>query len=291
MYKLYSSFKKSIQDDLIFVGLVPELKLARSDWNIFEISVREEGKKWNTFWYRVATPNAKFRVKQFFLDIMEPSFPDTCIYNANGYCYTNEKITYWKGINYKGKESYVLSLWKTQIEISIDDGNVEQDEMEKFLLSLIPIDKTKAETIIRKPFHQLSFHARTGKGGSEIGRSNHWTSPSIKDYSALPLNLPKTWELESVGYTNQETQYIYWDSVQKVYSLWALKQKEKNYYSKHSWIRNYSTPISIGKYELYFHPTRGTVVFESLEKECIVYVFRGTPSTTQSMVKEFLGIN
>lgn len=288
---MYSNFTKSIQDDLVFVGMVPHLESVHLDWKVSDISVRIEEEKWNTLWYIVMTPSAQIRVKQFFSDIMEPSFPDTCIYNANGDCYTNEKITYWKGLNYKEKESYVLSLWKTQIEISIDEGIVEQDEMEHFLLSLVPIDVKKAEIIICKPFHQLSFHARTGEGGAEVGRSNQWESPSTGDYSALPLSLPETWKLESVGHANQETQYIYWDPIHKVYSLWALKQKEKNYYSKHSWIRNYNPPLHIGKYELYVHPTRGTVVFENLEKEYIVYVFRGKPSTTPDMIKKFFGIN
>lgn len=291
MYKLYDSFNKSIQDDLVFVGMEPDLKSLHFDWNVSNISVRVEGEKWGTLWYMVVTQNVKFRVKQFFLDIMEPSFPDTCIYNANGEGFTNKKITYWKGLNYKGKDSYVLSLWKTQIEISIEEGKIRQDEMERFLISLIPIDIKKAEVIVSKPFHQLSFYARTGKGGAEIGRSNQWKAASYEDYSVLPLNLPKTWILESIGHGNKEVQSIYWDSIQKLYSLWVLKQENKNYYSKSSWIRNYNSPLNIGKYELYFHPTRGTVVFERSDNEYIVYVFRGIPSTTQDMIKDLFHIS
>jgi hypothetical protein len=164
--------------------------------------------------------------------------------------------------------------------------------MEQFLVSLQPIDMNQAETIIQKPFHELSFQARTLKGGAEIGRCKQWKAPTIENQTMLTAKLPSYWLLESVGIANGETQFVYWDPKHKVYSLWALKQKGKKYYPTHSWIKNYSLPKRIKNFEIFTHPHRGTVVVEKHEEEgdYIVYIFRGKPATTPDIVEGFFDI-
>ena len=105
-----------------FVLLYPNVLL--EGWNVEKVSERYEGEKWGTFWFQVVTPTGMFRVKEFFLDIIEPVFPDSCISQAKGDCFQYKGLVYWKGVNYKGKESYVTSIWKTQVEISVDHGYV-----------------------------------------------------------------------------------------------------------------------------------------------------------------------
>ncbi|MEC2849473.1 hypothetical protein P9X17_31575, partial [Bacillus cereus] len=141
-----------------FVLLYPNVLL--EGWNVEKVSERYEGEKWGTFWFQVVTPTGMFRVKEFFLDIMEPVFPDSCISQAKGDCFQYKGLVYWKGINYKGKESYVTSIWKTQVEISIDRGYVNKDEMERFLFGLQPVNMECAKMILHTQYNILSFQAK-----------------------------------------------------------------------------------------------------------------------------------
>ncbi|WIY59432.1 hypothetical protein [Bacillus arachidis] len=254
-------------------------------WHIKNVSERSEGEKWETLWFQVFTPTGVFRVKEFFLDIMEPTFPDSCMYQAQGECFQYNALVYWRGVNYKGKVSYVISKWKTQIEISIDEGFIEQQEMEKFLEGLQPLELEKAKKQVNKPFHQLSFQARAQICG-EISRCSKWHLPNEVQFDSLPITTPDEWKLESVGFGDDEIQYVYWDVKEQLYALWACRHSQHNYYPVLSWIQNYSRMKMINGLEFYSHPQRGTVVYQNLGDEQIAYVFRGIPSTTLIKVKE-----
>ncbi|PGK32740.1 hypothetical protein CN907_26130 [Bacillus anthracis] len=266
-----------------FVLLYPHVLL--EDWKIEKVSERYEGEKWESFWFQVVTPTGMFRVKEFFLDIMEPVFPDSCISQAKGDCFQYEWLVYWKGVNYKGKESYVTSRWKTQIEVSVDRGYINQDEMERFLFELQPVNMELAKTILHTPFHLLSFQAKRGEMG-EIGRCCDWDSPHDVTYSKVPIHEMLSWKLESVGFGNDEIQYVYWDEDSKLYALWVCQHKNKAYYPVSSWTMNYGPKQTINGLEFYSHPNRGTVVYEDLGIEQIAYVFRGNPCTNFVQVKE-----
>ncbi|PGC24668.1 hypothetical protein COM11_24420 [Bacillus pseudomycoides] len=254
-------------------------------WHIENVSGRREGEKWETLWFQVFTRTGVFRVKEFFLDIMEPTFPDSCMYQAQGECFQYNGLVYWRGLNYKGKVSYAISKWKTQIEISIDEGFVQQQEIEKFLEGLQPLDLEKAKKQINKPFHQLSFQARVPNGG-EISRCSKWFSPNEIQYNSLPITVSNSWRIESIGLGNNEMQYVYWDVKEQLYALWACRHVKRNYYPASSWIKNYSSMQMINGLEFYTHPQRGTVVYQDLGDEQIVYVFRGIPTTTFLKVQE-----
>ncbi|MED0972833.1 hypothetical protein [Bacillus paramycoides] len=266
-----------------FTLLYPKVLL--EGWKIEKFSERNEGGKWETFWFQVITPTSKFRVKEFFLDIMEPVFPDSCISQAKGDCFQYKGLVYWKGVNYKGKESYVTSKWKTQIEISIDLGYVNQDQMERFLFELQPVNTEFAKTILHTPFHHLSFQAKRGEVG-EIGRCHEWNSPDDVSYSQLPIHKKLSWKLESIGFGNDEMQYVYWDEENKLYALWVCRHKNKAYYPISSWTTNYGAKQVVNGLEFYSHQDRGTVVYEDLGDEQIAYVFRGNPCTTYEQIKE-----
>ncbi|MES5955823.1 hypothetical protein QCI42_20935 [Bacillus fungorum] len=266
-----------------FSLLYPDVLL--EGWKVEKVSERYEGEKWETFWFQVVTPTSMFRVKEFFLDIMEPVFADSCISQAKGDCFQYKWLVYWKGVNYKGKESYVTSRWKTQIEISIDRGYVKQDDMERFLFELQPVNMELAKTILHTPFHLLSFQAKRGEMG-EIGRCREWNAPKDVSYVKLSIHEKLSWKLESVGFGNDEIQYVYWDEDSKLYALWVCRHKNKAYYPVSSWITNYGPKQTINGLELYSHPDRGTVVYEDLGDEQIAYVFRGNPCTTYEQVKE-----
>ncbi|KFN02341.1 hypothetical protein D0U04_19600 [Bacillus clarus] len=256
-----------------------------NNWKIENVSGRYEGEKWETFWFRVITPTGVFRVKEFFLDIMEPVFPDSCMYQAEGECFQYEEFVYWRGVNYKGKESYVTSKWKTQIEVSIDEGFVGKGEMEKFLQELQPVNMERAKDIMNTPFHKLSFQAKVGRGG-EISRCHEWNSPHEMKFSSLPVATKLPWKLESVGIGNEETQYVYWDEKEKLYALWVCRHKNRSYYPYVSWTKNYGVRQVIDELEYYSHPQRGTVVYQDLGNEQIAYVFRGNPCTTLEEIKK-----
>ncbi|PED56932.1 hypothetical protein CON50_03275 [Bacillus anthracis] len=268
-----------------FVLLYPKVLL--EGWKIERVSERYEGEKWETFWFQVVTPNGMFRVKEFFLDIMEPVFPDSCISQAKGECFQYKWLVYWKGVNYKGKESYVTSRWKTQIEVSVDRGYINQDEMERFLFELQPVNMELGKTILYTPFHLLSFQAKRGEMG-EIGRCRGWNAPGDVSYVKLPIHEKVSWRLESVGFGNDEIQYVYWDEDNELYALWVCRHKNKAYYPVSSWTMNYGPKQIINGLECYSHPDRGTVVYEDLGDEQITYVFRGNPCTTYEQVKELL---
>lgn len=104
-----------------------------------------------------------------------------------------------KGINYKGKESYVTSIWKTQVEISVDHGYVNQDEMERFLFELQPVNMELGKTILHTSFHLLSFQAKRSEMG-EIGRCREWNAPDDVSYVNLLIHEKLNWKLESVGF-------------------------------------------------------------------------------------------
>ncbi|MFE9077745.1 hypothetical protein [Bacillus mobilis] len=268
-----------------FVLLYPHVLL--ENWKVEQVSERYEGEKWETFWFQVATPTGMFRVKEFFLDIMEPVFPDSCISQAKGDCFQYKWLVYWKGVNYKGKESYVTSRWKTQIEVSVDSGYINQDEMERFLIELQPVNMEIAKRILHTPFHLLSFQAKRGEMG-EIGRCREWNAPEDVSYVKLSIHGKLSWKLESVGCGNDEIQYVYWDEDSKLYALWVCRHKNKVYYPVSSWTMNYGPKQIINGLEFYSHPDRGTVVYEDLGDEQIAYVFRGNPCTTYEQVKELL---
>lgn len=229
-------------------------------WHVENVSERTEGERGETFWFQVFTPTGVFRVKEFFLDIMEPTFPDSCMYQAQGECFQYNDLVYWRGLNYKGKVSYVSSKWKTQVEISIDEGFVHQQEMEEFLEGLQPLDLEKAKKQVNKPFHQLSFQARAQNGG-EISRCKRWYSPDEVQFEPLPITTPVYWQLESVGFGEKEIQYVYWDVKEQLYALWACRHVKRNYYPVSSWINNYSSMQMLNGLEFYIHPQRGTVVY------------------------------
>ncbi|MEI4621579.1 hypothetical protein [Bacillus cereus] len=254
-------------------------------WHIENVSERREGEKWETLWFQVFTPTGVFRVKEFFLDIMEPTFPDSCIYQAQGECFQYNHLVYWRGLNYKGKVSYVTSKWKTQVEISIDEGFVQQQEMEQFLEGFQPLDLEKAKKNVNKPFHQLSFQARVQIDG-EISRCSKWYSPNEVQFESLPITTLDDWRLESVGFRDDEIQYVYWDKKNQLYALWACRHVKRNYYPVSSWNQNYSPMQMINGLEFYNHPQRGTVVYQDLGDEQIAYVFRGTPCTIFAKVQE-----
>ncbi|MFD0770174.1 hypothetical protein ACFQZ1_15475 [Bacillus sp. CGMCC 1.60114] len=266
------------------IPLYPEFLLP--GWHVEHISQRQEGKGWETLWFQVIAPTGMFRVKQFFLDIMEPTFPDSCLYQGQGECFRYNTLTYWRGINYKGNDSYVTSKWKMQIEISIDDGVIEQHQMEEFLYGLQPFELEAAKQQIKLPFHRLSFQIHKEDGMGEINRCSIWSSPQEKDFVSLPLLVSHSWELESVGFGNHETQYIYWDTKEQLYALWACRHANYSYLPVSSWIRNYSSPKKIGNCEYYAHPQRGTVVYQDFGDEQIAYVFRGAPCTSFTNIQE-----
>ncbi|WP_242241995.1 hypothetical protein [Bacillus cereus group sp. BfR-BA-01309] len=268
-----------------FVLLYPHVLL--ENWKVEKVSERYEGEKWETFWLQVVTPTGMFRIKEFFLDIMEPVFPDSCISQAKGDCFQYKWLVYWKGVNYKGKESYVTSRWKTQIEVSVDSGYINQDEMERFLIELQPVNMELAKRILHTPFHLLSFQAKRGEMG-EIGRCREWNAPEDVSYVKLSIHEKLSWKLESVGFGNDEIQYVYWDEDSKLYALWVCRHKNKAYYLVSSWTMNYGPKQIINGLEFYSHPDRGTVVYEDLGDEQITYVFRGNPCTTYEQVKELL---
>lgn len=279
----------NLQDSLPFVGLLPSD--LPSGWTVNDLSIRPEGSKWSTLWYEVHTPAARFRVKQFFQDNMEPTFPDTCILGARGDCFQKDGLTYWRGMNYKGCDSYVLSLWKTQVEISIDRGALEQPEMEAFLRSLQPVDPSAAKEILRKPFHELSFHARTGRGQGEVSGCSRWMAPEKANLVPLSAELPAHWVLESVGIGRDEEQFVYWDPNAQVYALWANRHKNRSYHPSSSWTRNYSPKTRLKDCEVYAHPARGTVIYQEANGTQTAYVFRGAPATTPEQVTSFFGLS
>ncbi|KEK23285.1 hypothetical protein [Bacillus gaemokensis] len=265
------------------IRLYPSLLF--DEWHVESVSNRQEGEKWETLWFQVITPTGRFRVKEFFLDIMEPTFSDSCIHHAQGDCFQYNGLIYWRGLNYKGKDNFVMSKWKTQVEISIDEGFIGQQEMEQFLEGLQPLDVEKAKQQINTPFHQLSFQTRVQSGG-EISRCSQWYSSNEIEFPDLPIDIIAAWKLESVGFGNNEIQYVYWDEKEHLYTIWACRHTRNAYYPSSSWTRNYSTKQIINGLEYYSHPQRGTVVYQDLGDEQVAYVFRGNPCTTFAQVRK-----
>ena len=75
-------------------------------------------------------------------------------------------------------------------------------------------------------FHLLSFQAKRSEMG-EIGRCREWNAPDDVSYVNLLIHEKLNWKLESVGFGNDETQYVYWDEVNKLYALWVCRHKTK----------------------------------------------------------------
>ena len=98
--------------------------------------------------------------------------------------------------------------------------------MERFLFELQPVNMELGKTILYTPFHLLSFQAKRGEMG-EIGRCRGWNAPGDVSYVKLPIHEKVSWRLESVGFGNDEIQYVYWDEDNELYALWVCRHKTK----------------------------------------------------------------
>lgn len=61
----------------------------------------------------------------------------------------------------------------------------------------------------------------------DIGRCREWNAPEDVSYVNLPIHKKLSWKLESIGFENDETQYVYWDEDNQLYALWVCRQKTK----------------------------------------------------------------
>ncbi len=147
---------KYLQRDSTFLFYLP------AEFQIYDVSFRNEGEKWSTLRYFIDYNGVRYRVKEFFLDWFYTSFPKSLM-KSFVESYTNIEV--YEGINgkvflgkdYKGMDASSCFSMGTQIEIESNSGLY----LKELNNSLRPIFVD--ERFRNYPFHERSFFARNAK--------------------------------------------------------------------------------------------------------------------------------
>jgi hypothetical protein len=109
----------------------------------------------------VSGNDRRLRLKQFLYDWAPPSASIAPVWR------TPEPTSFecgdavgWLGTDYKDRRGACVQRDRTQIELSVSEGEFSDDELEHLLDGLTPADPDGARRIRRIPFHRLNYWAR-----------------------------------------------------------------------------------------------------------------------------------
>lgn len=109
----------------------------------------------------VAGGDRRLRLKQFLYDWAPPSASIAPLWR------TPEPTPFecgdavgWLGTDYKNQRGACVQRDRTQIELSVSEGEFSDDELKRLLDGLRPADPEGARRIRRVPFHRLNYWAR-----------------------------------------------------------------------------------------------------------------------------------
>ncbi|MFC4451795.1 hypothetical protein [Halorussus aquaticus] len=111
----------------------------------------------------VAGEDRRLRLKQFLYDWAPPSAsiaplwrtPDPAPFECGD-------AVGWLGTDYKDARGACVQRDRTQVELSVREGEFSDEELRRLLDGLTPVDPEGARRVRRVPFHRLNYWARYG---------------------------------------------------------------------------------------------------------------------------------
>lgn len=159
------------------------------------ISARTEADRWSTVHYRVTGRNRRLRVKQFLYDWWTLTDAATNLVHM-GCPFKAGATVGWHGTDYKGLAAACWAKLRTQVELSVEEGRFEPEELEALCASMEPADPEAPAQIVPVPFAKISFTVRRHRGPWGLDRiagctwSDH-LQPSVQA-CAMPAMVPGT---------------------------------------------------------------------------------------------------
>ena len=212
------SFEEA-QDWCNFVVLRPQR--LPPDCRIAAVTVRPESRQ-HASSLRLQADGAgrSFRLKQFYMDWWIPTSSDTNL-TAPGNTFVAAGIVGYFGRDYKGQEAACIHRFGSLLEISVLQGQFQEQELVSVFEHLQPAVPEAIDELARLPFAEISYYARKGPG---LGPWNYdlitgcrWS----RDRSVLrqefvpariyyPSRLPSRMQFDSLG-IRHETASRHWE--------------------------------------------------------------------------------
>lgn len=184
--------------------------------------------------FEISGTNRSFRIKQFFYDWSIPGIHADSNLVSQGEPFVLHNIAGFVGIDYKGNVAAAHARWFTQIELSVQEGHFEKEELLSFLEGLVPSVHEAVHEIGQKSFaltsHTARFRVPRWSEDDPINRVN-WLSSSFledRDVSASSLPFPKhlqTFLCDSAGSyqhaDGMEYQFLYRDRDNLTDCIWV----------------------------------------------------------------------
>lgn len=145
-----------------------------------------------------------FSIKQFLYDWAPPAYDHPCLWR-------NSKISskentplpeaillgnnyMWYGLDYRRKPAATINSYRTQVELTILEGDFIVDEVKRIIASLAPVSKNQKEEILNASLAELShthtYNARTIS--VPTGYIKHLRRAEQKGYFYSASQLPET---------------------------------------------------------------------------------------------------
>lgn len=188
-----------------FVVLVPRQLPAGCQLGPF--SVRTEGDRWSTVLFRVEGPGRRLRIKEFLYDWWTLTETATNLVGPGRPFRVGTEVG-WHGIDYKGLPAAAFHRFRTQVEITVEEGEFAPAEIEALCEGLEPVHRESAHLLLQVPFARLSYTVRRGRGpwGYDRVAGCTWTTDLRQALAAVgmpvlvPAVLPVGLQIDSVGY-------------------------------------------------------------------------------------------
>ena len=111
----------------------------------------------------VAGEDRRFRVKQFLYDWAPPAASIAPLWRTpDPEPFACEDAVGWLGTDYKDNRGACVQRDRTQIELSVLEGEFADEELQRFLDGMVVADSDGAAAVRRVPFHRLHYWARYG---------------------------------------------------------------------------------------------------------------------------------
>jgi len=259
---------KDLQKNSPFLFYLPE------EYEIHDISYRNEGDKWSTLRFFINYKGDNFRVKEFFLDWFYTSFPKNLM---SSFVESYSPVEIEEGINgkifvgrdYKGMNASSCYAMGTQIEIEGESGSYLKD-INNILRPLFFEEKFR-----NYPFHERSFFARARNSRTSwfeedrIARMK-WGTP--KENFLIINSKPSSFGIYESGDYVHETIMIF----------------SEEFFTKVIWVDVASTVNSMPNSYYTLRKSGNLFNFKDFAGGTIAYIKNGGPGIWQAFTSKYV---
>jgi hypothetical protein len=187
--------------------LPPDLSLA-------EVTCRPESPDyWSSLRIVIAGPGRRFRIKEFFYDWGLPiAAAHSNLRRLDRFLVTQDAVG-WSGVDYKGHQAACNTSGWTQIELSVEHGSLDAEEIEAIYAGLALSCPEEAGIWTQMPFAKASYHVRKrcGPGGRDLIAGCRWGAgwnrvASEARVAPFDIPYPAGFRLDSAGYRSMPSQ-------------------------------------------------------------------------------------